>query len=262
VIFTDLDGTLLDPATYSWAAAQEALERCRRLSIPIILNSSKTHAEIAHLRHLLRLPWPYIVENGGGILYPSDSPWPCPPDAVVESGYARYSIGASYDCICEALRRLRQITGYHLRGFSDMPVTEIRELTGLDEADALRASRRDYDEPFVLDRPEPAKLERLVREADHMSLRVTPGGRFHHLHGQFDKGAALRILIRPIAEAGRPVRTIGLGDSENDIPMLEAVEVPVWVGGRDKPAPVHIPGLILPPGSGPLAWNQAVLRLL
>ena len=40
LVFTDLDGTLLDE-DYGWEAARPAVEALRAASIPIILNSSK-----------------------------------------------------------------------------------------------------------------------------------------------------------------------------------------------------------------------------
>ena len=45
LVFTDLDGTLLDE-DYGWAAARPAVEALQAASIPIILNSSKTVMEM------------------------------------------------------------------------------------------------------------------------------------------------------------------------------------------------------------------------
>ena len=50
VVFSDLDGTLLDHSTYSWKAAAPALAALRDRGIPLILASSKTSAEIAESR--------------------------------------------------------------------------------------------------------------------------------------------------------------------------------------------------------------------
>jgi len=70
LIFTDLDGTLLDAETYSWQEAGEALDLCRRHRVPVILASSKTRAEIEILRDRMMLSDPFISENGGGIFLP------------------------------------------------------------------------------------------------------------------------------------------------------------------------------------------------
>ena len=45
LIFTDLDGTLLDE-DYGWIAARPAIEALQMASFPIILNSSKTVSEM------------------------------------------------------------------------------------------------------------------------------------------------------------------------------------------------------------------------
>lgn len=70
IIFTDLDGTLLDRQTYSWDAARPALGLIKERSIPLALCSSKTRAEIEVIRKELDNPDPFICENGGGNLYP------------------------------------------------------------------------------------------------------------------------------------------------------------------------------------------------
>ena len=46
IIFSDLDGTLLDHDDYRWQAADPALARLRAANIPLVLNSSKTVPEI------------------------------------------------------------------------------------------------------------------------------------------------------------------------------------------------------------------------
>lgn len=50
LVFTDLDGTLLDHETYSFEAARTTLERLEKLSVPVVFNSSKTAAELLPLR--------------------------------------------------------------------------------------------------------------------------------------------------------------------------------------------------------------------
>jgi ribonucleotide monophosphatase NagD (HAD superfamily) len=45
LVFTDLDGTLLDHDTYDWTPARDALDRLTRAGIPVVFTSSKTAAE-------------------------------------------------------------------------------------------------------------------------------------------------------------------------------------------------------------------------
>jgi len=72
VIFTDLDGTLLDPITYSYHQAMDAVELLRRKEIPLIFCSAKTRAEQEVYRRELGINDPFIVENGGAIYIPEN----------------------------------------------------------------------------------------------------------------------------------------------------------------------------------------------
>jgi mannosyl-3-phosphoglycerate phosphatase len=133
----------------------------------------------------------------------------------------------------------------------------------LSRANAELSLKREYDEPFLLADPD---LVEPVREAARRSgLRVVQGGRFFHLMGDNDKGKGARFLALLYAQAlGHPVESIGLGDSANDRPLLEAVEFPVLVqkpGGVYDPV-IGLPDLYLAPGEGPAGWNAAILDLV
>ncbi len=86
--------------------------------------------------------------------------------------------------------------------------------------------------------------------------------------GATDKGQACRRLIdcyrRRHDERSADVKTIGIGDSPNDLSMLAVVDHPVVVqkpDGSYDPS-IHLPNLIHAPGIGPVGWNRAVLDLL
>lgn len=69
LVFSDLDGTLLDHTTYSYAPARPALAALRARDALLILASSKTAAEMLPLHQELDLgEAPMIVENGAACL--------------------------------------------------------------------------------------------------------------------------------------------------------------------------------------------------
>jgi mannosyl-3-phosphoglycerate phosphatase len=70
LVFTDMDGTLLDHHTYSFEAAKPALSALESKSIPVIPTTSKTFAELQPLRERIGLDGPFIVENGAAIFIP------------------------------------------------------------------------------------------------------------------------------------------------------------------------------------------------
>ena len=262
VVFSDLDGTLLDHGTYSFEPARPALEALAEAGTPLVLCTSKTRAETERWRTSLGNAHPFIVENGGAVCVP-DGYFPAGPafDGR-EAGCGIIAFGRPYAELRRALEDIRAATGLPLRGFGDMSVGEIADRCGFALGDAALAAERGWDEPFV--GVDAAGLPSVVREAEALGLSVVSGGRFHHLVGGSDKGRAVRALSDLYAASLGPVRTVGLGDSPNDEPMLRAVDVPVLVrrpdgGVIDLPG---LPGLVVAPYAGPEGWREAVLGLL
>ena len=72
LVFSDLDGTLLDHHTYSFAAALPMLDKLKSQQIPVIPNTSKTFAELTEFTEQLDKDGPFIVENGAAIYIPID----------------------------------------------------------------------------------------------------------------------------------------------------------------------------------------------
>ncbi|MDO8862561.1 HAD hydrolase family protein [Haliea sp. E1-2-M8] len=90
LVFSDLDGSLLDHRDYSFRAALPGLEALREREIPLIFCSSKTRAEIEPLRARLDNRDPFIVENGAAVFIPRGSFGQTPPDCRREDdGWVR-----------------------------------------------------------------------------------------------------------------------------------------------------------------------------
>jgi len=263
-VFTDLDGTLLDHDTYRWDKAEPALKLCAKLDVPVILVSSKTRAELNVLRIELGHASPFISENGGGIFFPVKSALEPPLDALLVDDLWKWSLGLPYQKVVAALQEIRNELGWDIRGFADMTVDEISRLTGLEPERARLATTREYDEPFIASHRQVSEMEPFIEAASRRGLRITEGGRFHHLHGDCDKGEALEKLVRWYETACGPVKTIALGDSPNDFSMMKRVDYPVLVrSSREYPAlEKEIPNLRTTHEKGPAGWNAAVTALL
>ena len=267
VIFTDLDGSLLDATTYSYDAAEQALRRITETRTALVLVSSKTRAEMEPLRFRLRLEEPFVVENGGAVFIPKDY-FPFPVEgSVLRGDYRVLEIGTPYAGLRAALKEIAQGLPSRLLGFGDMTVEEVATLTSLSPADARLAKQRDFDEPFVVVGND-LTLEQLRPRVEARGLRCTKGGRFYHLMGANDKGTASLRLIELYRRMARKrehtLMTIGIGDSLNDFPMLQVVDRPVLVQKPDGSydPDIDLPNLIRGPGAGPVGWDRAVLDLL
>jgi mannosyl-3-phosphoglycerate phosphatase len=263
LIFTDLDGTLLDHDSYSFSAALPALQRLRRMCIPLIPVTSKTLAELQSLMHELGNPHPCIAENGGLIAVPSGYFNNIDSDTT-DAGYRMIRLSPAYADILETAQQLRAGQRFRFRGFSDMSAGEVAETTGLTIAQAQLAKRRLCSEP-VLWLDTPAALERFRHALTPRGLQLVQGGRFWHLTGRQNKAGAMERLCEHYRTNGLArFETVALGDSPNDITMLQTADIPIVIRRRDGrclslPAGTPVACSELP---GPGGWNQMMLRLL
>lgn len=263
VVFTDLDGTLLDADTYRYDAARTALDWLREHAIPLIICTSKTRAEVEPLRIKLKNHDPFIVENGGALYIPEGYFKVPLPGSSSRDGYRAIEMGVSYPRLRKALRHIEEQVGVSLVGFADMTVEDIAKVTGLAPRDAERARQREYDEPFLI-KYSPMALQGIREAAQRLGLTVISNGRFFHLVGGTDKGRACRVLIDYYRKERGTVSTAGIGDSPSDMPMLKVVDLPFLV---ERPGGGHaegfeVEGLTRVQGIGPAGWAEAVKKLL
>ena len=232
----------------------------------MVFCSSKTHGEIESLLLRLDLLLPFISENGGGIFMPPGYLSEALDRVPLQDSWHVMALGVPYDVLVKALREVRGSMGVSLRGFSDMSVGEVAALCQLDIRQAALAKQRLFDEPLLIGEDSSDLPGRLEAEFARRNLLLTRGGRFYHLTGFSDKGAAIRRFVDLTqAERKRPV-TIGIGDSANDVPMLSAVDIPVVVqksgGVYDEEVMLRLPGIFRAPGIGPAGWHAMVMKLL
>jgi len=262
VIFSDLDGTLLDHASYSFEPALPALEALKESGIPLVLCSSKTRFEIESLRKKLANEHPFIIENGGGIYLPKKYFRRMLEDMKEDPEYWIIPLGIPYSEIRNVLERIRSGVYERIRGFGDLAAEEVALLCDFSLEDAQRAKQREYDEPFFLE--DKGRIGEIEDAAGRSNLRILRGSRFFHLMGNTDKGKAVNRLKKLFAEEYGSLTTIGLGDSPNDKEMLEAVDHPILL---KKPDGTHdsinsMANLIHARSIGPQGWNEAVMDIL
>lgn len=220
LLFTDLDGTLLDRESYRTSAEALALvAELRAAGVWTIPVTSKTAAEVEELVQIAEFA-PVAVAEGGAV--------------IVEQWRGYRVVGRRRDSLVPLLDRLRR-RGFPVRGMSEMSVAEVSDRTGLGRAAAERAMDRLASEPFTMESPaglEPGWEAELAASARAAGAEVARGGRFWHLTGLgVDKGTGLAEVRRLLDPTGR-LRTGAVGDARNDLPMLVAVEVAYLLGGR------------------------------
>jgi mannosyl-3-phosphoglycerate phosphatase family protein len=264
IIFTDLDGTLLDHDDYAFSAAAAALALLKEKSIAWILNTSKTSAELKLLAVRLSNPYPYIVENGAAVVVPADCELLAGAEMELVNGARHKRFAPFRRDIVEMLHRWRDEKGYQFLGFSDLDVPALQQMTGLNNVDAELALQRDYSEPIRWQDSE-EQWQRFNDDLNAAGLQALKGGRFHHIMGPTNKGVAMSWLVSCLYPTDARPRVIALGDSGNDVAMLAAADIGVVISSEHHPAPeVKNPQgkIIFTESFGPAGWNEALLHLL
>ncbi|QKI90066.1 HAD-IIB family hydrolase [Thiomicrorhabdus xiamenensis] len=228
-VFTDLDGTLLGHHDYQYAPVLPAIEQLKQFGIPLILNSSKTFAEISQWLDRLDLQPPFIAENGGVIYFSKEDP------------QQKYLLGRDYAEIRTILGQIREQYNWRFTGFGDCSVEEVMASTSLDYESAAMAKRRAVSEPISWQDSD-ANLLKFKQALEHHDLRLLKGGRFYHVMSHHDKASALKWVVERSESArnnpsdpgvqqtafnvfGRSPYIVALGDGENDRRMLEEADL-------------------------------------
>lgn len=261
VILTDLDGSLLDPDTYAYDAAQAALDDLQARQVPLMFCTSKTFAEVEPLRQQMKNTDPFIVENGGAVYIPDGYFPEAPESSVQRDGYHVIEFGTSYSTLREGLRTIEQKVGVRLKGFGDMSMDEVVATTGLSPIQAMASQKREYDEPFLVN--DPSKMFEIRHEAGQLGLLVVLAGRFAHLVGGTHKGPACRTLLDLCRKHWGNIKTSAIGDGLNDLPMLEQVDYPFLVEqrGGGYQSGIAFKKLIRVEGIGPVGWAKCIQQL-
>lgn len=265
IVFTDLDGTLLDHYSYSADKASDLLDLLRIENVPVIFSSSKTRAEIEPLRSRLENVHPFICENGAAVCIPQDYFLQKPLGTLLRSDYWVKTFTEPREYWLAMLDRLSASYAGEFESFSSMSVARICELTGLSTLDAEQAKKREYSEP-ILWKGDESRRQTFINDLIRSGGCVQQGGRFLSLSGDSNKGSALKWLLMQFkrqAPEGR-FHTVALGDGENDVAMLEASDTAIVVASPVHAAPAlnRRAGVRFSNECGPAGWQAELSKEL
>lgn len=261
LLFTDLDGTLLDGNSYSWDPARAAIDCLRAEGIPWVFATSKTRAEVEFWRQETGNSHPFIVENGAALVIPQGY-FPSPvPDGKSLDGWDIVEYGTPYLLLVEALKRASDKSRCRVRGFSQMTAEQVAAATELPLEQARLAQMREFDEPFVV--LDPDRSSGLFQVVHEEGLHCISGSRFLHITGANDKGVATTALHKAYKDCYGTLTTVGLGDSFNDLPLLQNVSIPILIrSAHSQELSRLVPRAEITSSPGPEGWNRAVLEVI
>tara|TARA_Y100001968_G_C19360927_1_gene719764 strand:+ start:243 stop:1043 length:801 start_codon:yes stop_codon:yes gene_type:complete len=220
-IVTDLDGTLMDD-NYDITPAKRTLNLLSELAIPVIPCTSKTAAEVRYFRNENGLLDPFIVENGAavyGYKENSSSEW-------------ELILGKSYKELRIILNDISKIVNYQLTPLNDLNLNQIFELTGLSNEGINRALDRQWSVPFL--NPPDHIFEKVKFICESYNVHVFKGNRMSHLLSNTSHKGKAVYKLKDYLE-NKEVKIIALGDSQNDLPLLECADISIVIPGKNGP---------------------------
>lgn len=262
IIFSDMDGSLLDHNSYSHSDADALLAELEKLNIPVIPCTSKTYSEMVVLRRELSNHHPFVVENGAAVYIPASYFEVMPDDTVVRGDY----VVKEFVQERQHWQSVLQNTELHLNDafltFHQAGAAKIAEMTGLNIEQAEKANDRQYGEPLKWqgDEAEYALFSQYIAEQGGKLLK---GGRFIHLSGECDKGTALNWLMTVFSNQAVNQKTISLslGDSQNDVAMIESADYGILIRSPVHEFPETVKPAYKTKNTGSKGWVEGVMHV-
>jgi mannosyl-3-phosphoglycerate phosphatase len=266
VVVTDIDASLLEPGTRSLSDERAALDFLAKRGIPLIINSSRSRAEIERLHHTLEIVTPFISEHGSALFLPHRCLPFVPENARAAVGGHVIEFGRRYYQVVDTLRLVCRELSLDVVGFAELSIDEVARELGIPSAEAQLVKLREYTELFRIEDESEATLSRLFKALRRRGLRAYQRGRHYLASATPDRAESLRTLKSHWRRAWGEHVMVGLGDSEDDVSWLQFVDVPIFVenGRSGVPARVlrKLPTVRLTERRGRLGWSDAIFEFV
>lgn len=231
IVFTDLDNCMLDSG-YSASVLRDFIRGLISKGIELSVISSKTEKEILYHLGELGIKASYGAENG----------------CLVVVGGNRYELGTKSKVIKDVLRDSFKKFEVDIELLSEMSDKEIKKITNLPEHLIPLARERFFSEPFrIVSGDSRGFLEGL----NSRGYSIRWGGKFYQISRGCSKGRAVRLIREYTSEYA-----IGIGDSENDYPMLDECDYPIILNSNNDSRYKNYKQY------GPKVWEEAVKKAI
>jgi len=150
IVFTDLDGTLIDFESYSPKVAGPLARKLvrRKISLGFLFLKNAGGAIASHEGNGFINPC--IVENGCGIFVPENFDLLSDQPSKAIPGFGKLvKLGVSNLKIQKAIAKLSLDMGIDFRPYSKLTPLKISKITGLSEAATQRAQNREFSETLT-----------------------------------------------------------------------------------------------------------------
>lgn len=246
-VFTAIDGTLLDAATFDAGTNRDVIGRLVESGAPVVPVSVMTLAELIPVASELGLKDPMVVEGGGAIARWTGIDWDVEP------------CGPPVETLRDIIRDIETRSGASLLLYSSLSDDDAARLSGRTGEHLDASRRRQFSEPFLIERGD---LQSVRRAAAEVGFSIRRGRRFLHLSRECDEGEAFSRLREELQCA----LTVGLGGASVDAEFLIRADIPIIIPGPDGRADaellLRIPGARVAHAAAPAGWAAAAEEVL
>jgi len=254
IIFTDLDGSLLNRDNFKFDKIKDYIKSLINEGIIIIPNTSKTEKEIEEFIKELGSNLPYISENGSSIhrLNLINTNF---PNKIVLSRDKQELIEIFNSKVPESLKA-------KCKFISKMNSKQQNKILGLQDDQLKNALNRKYTIPFLFegDKKEKNRLFNILKSS---SLTMQEGGRVLNLGDNTDKVKSMNQVLKIYKKIESKIKVIAVGDNFNDLDMLRNCDVPCLVfNDQFKQDQINIDNLIISNKPSPEGWADVIKTAL
>jgi mannosyl-3-phosphoglycerate phosphatase len=266
VLVTDIEGGPLQPGALHLSDERAALEFLEALGIPLIVNSTRTRAEIERLSQTLGLMTPFISEGGSALFLPHGSLPIVPGRAKPAVGGHVIEFGRRYHQVVDDLRLACRDAEVTISGFAELSIEDAAQELRVPMVEAQLAKLREYTELFRLADETDTRRSRLCRALRRRGLRTWRAGSHHLATATPDRVESLRVLRTLWRRTWGDPLIVGLGDSEDDVSWLRYADVAVVVQdprtGVSARVLAKLPTAHVTRCAGRRGWSEAVFETI
>ena len=253
LIFTDLDGTLLNKESFYYDEAKDLIKNCVENGVIIIPNSSKTSIELNDFCNEAQISPIFISENGSSIHGLN----------ILNSKLNKKIIlSRTKDQILNCfLNNVENNFKKKCKFVEDLKISEQVQILGLPREKLAKAMKRNFSIPMIFsgNDDEKRQLKHLIKKLD---MKVQDGGRVLNLGDDVSKGNAMSFFVKNLSKiTNKNYTIIGIGDNENDISMLDKSDYPCMVRNGNININ-HENRYLYSENEAPMGWIEVVKKTL
>ena len=254
LIFSDLDGSILDRETFKFDQIKDYILELLSNQIILIPSSSKTEREILEFNKQLGLDLPFISENGAVINGLNLINQNFPDKIILSRDLAE--LNKIFNSIVP--KALNEKCFF----ISDMTKKDQIRILGLEKNHLRNALDRKYTIPFIFkgNKIEKNKLMKILKSN---SLSIQEGGRVINLGDNTNKVKSMNQVLKIFKKIEKNIKVISVGDNLNDLDMIRNSDIPCLVfNDQFKQDQINIDNLIVSNKPSPQGWADVIKKAL